>query len=173
MATTVLMAENARQGGRRKAKPSEAAAQKVKKQPQRGMGVAQLERLRLQERWKKMTEISNVLPQPLSLHNPYPLSPPSYQNLVSTTQFGHGRNSALFRNGAVEGLFPGQFQADRYGIGAPNPSVRVCNMGETSTELPSIPNLEGFSDHFGVCHKVLLVFKTKPEICFYLLLFFI
>ncbi|PSS06183.1 Protein SPOROCYTELESS like [Actinidia chinensis var. chinensis] len=153
MATTVLTAENARQGGRRKAKSGEAAAQKVKKQPQRGMGVAQLERLRLQERWNNMTEIGNVPPQPLSLHNSYSLSLNSYPIPVSTTQFGHGLNPAFFRNGSVEGVFPGQFQADPYRIGAPNPSVRAGNVGETSTELPSIPNLEGFSDHFIVCHK--------------------
>ncbi|PSS16224.1 Protein SPOROCYTELESS like [Actinidia chinensis var. chinensis] len=153
MATTALMAENARQRGRRKSKSSDAAVQKVKKQPQRGMGVAQLERLRLQERWKKMTEIGNIPPQPLSLHNPYSLSPPSYQNPVSTTQFGHGLNPVLFQNGRVGGVFPGQFQADPYGIGAPNPSVRVGNVGEPSSELPSIPNLEGFSDHYVVYHK--------------------
>ncbi|XP_010268911.1 PREDICTED: uncharacterized protein LOC104605726 [Nelumbo nucifera] len=35
-----------------------------KKTPQRGLGVAQLERLRLQERWKKMTEMD-----PLLCHN--------------------------------------------------------------------------------------------------------
>ncbi|GFZ04862.1 hypothetical protein Acr_17g0004340 [Actinidia rufa] len=110
MATTVLTAENARQGGRRKAKSGEAAAQKVKKQPQRGMGVAQLERLRLQERWNKMTEIGNVPPQPLSLHNPYSLSLNLYPIPVSTTQFGHGLNPAFFRNGSVEGVFPGKFQ---------------------------------------------------------------
>ncbi|GFZ04865.1 hypothetical protein Acr_17g0004370 [Actinidia rufa] len=163
MATTVLTAENARQGGRRKAKSGEVAAQKVKKQPQRGMGVAQLERLRLQERWNKMTEIGNVPPQPLSLHNPYSLSRNSYPISVSTTQFGHGLNPAFFRNGRVEGVFPGQFQADPYGIGAPNPSVGVGNVGETSTELPSIPNLEGFSDHFVVCHKELEVLAVHRK----------
>ncbi|OMO80466.1 Plant transcription factor NOZZLE [Corchorus capsularis] len=38
-----------------KGKKASGKGQKQKKPPQRGMGVAQLERLRIQERWKKMT----------------------------------------------------------------------------------------------------------------------
>ena len=45
-------------------KPSKTKGPNNKKQPQRGLGVEQLERLRLQERWKKMTEM------------PLPLQPP-------------------------------------------------------------------------------------------------
>ncbi|KAH0986774.1 hypothetical protein GBA52_013951 [Prunus armeniaca] len=41
-----------------------------KKQPQRGLGVAQLERLRLQDRWKKMTELPQLQPQPQVVNLP-------------------------------------------------------------------------------------------------------
>lgn len=48
-------------------KPGSKATGQKKKPPQRGMGVAQLERLRLQERWKKMTEMPPL--DSLSIHN--------------------------------------------------------------------------------------------------------
>ncbi|GKV15831.1 hypothetical protein SLEP1_g26580 [Rubroshorea leprosula] len=62
MATTPLLftssghaAEKPEQGKNRGRKPSKAQVTQ-KKLPQRGMGVEKLERLRLQERWNKMTE---------------------------------------------------------------------------------------------------------------------
>ncbi|KAG9452808.1 hypothetical protein H6P81_005712 [Aristolochia fimbriata] len=61
----------ARPKGRRAGK---AANPQQKKIPQRGMGVAQLERLRLQERWKKMAETGEV-PSPNELY-PFPFSFP-------------------------------------------------------------------------------------------------
>ncbi|XP_021804754.1 uncharacterized protein LOC110749049 isoform X3 [Prunus avium] len=45
-------------------------ASNSKKQPQRGLGVAQLERLRLQDRWKKMTELPQLQPQPQVVNLP-------------------------------------------------------------------------------------------------------
>ncbi|KAM2000368.1 hypothetical protein COP2_007668 [Malus domestica] len=54
-------------------KPTKKSAAKpssnTKKQPQRGLGVAQLERLRLQD-WKKMTEIPQLQPRPQFLDLP-------------------------------------------------------------------------------------------------------
>ncbi|KAM1150128.1 hypothetical protein FF1_030724 [Malus domestica] len=50
-------------------KSSTKASSNTKKQPQRGLGVAQLERLRLQD-WKKMTEVPQLQPQPQVLNLP-------------------------------------------------------------------------------------------------------
>ncbi|KAJ4976886.1 hypothetical protein NE237_001992 [Protea cynaroides] len=61
-----------------------------KKPPQRGLGVAQLERLRLQERWKKITEFDHAQLTPHNIHDhqhqyqyqfPFPLA--DHQNGVS------------------------------------------------------------------------------------------
>ncbi|RWW21226.1 hypothetical protein GW17_00014624 [Ensete ventricosum] len=58
--------------GRKGGAGAKAAA--PKRPPQRGLGVAQLERLRLQERWKKMTELEptrdGILPLHLHQHTP-------------------------------------------------------------------------------------------------------
>ncbi|XP_043687408.1 uncharacterized protein LOC122638615 [Telopea speciosissima] len=62
-----------------------------KKPPQRGLGVAQLERLRLQERWKKITEFDNAQRAPRNIHDhqflhhqyQFPLPFADHQNGVS------------------------------------------------------------------------------------------
>lgn len=191
MATSVLMAsddhdntrvemklngpENGKRCGRKKSKPIDHGTLK-KKQPQRGMGVAQLERLRLQERWKKMTEINP---------NPNPLHPLSQQNHhqcqfgdpTVPTRFGNfgamngsGLNQAplylhqRLGNGGFLGAMPTSgagivFPVDPYRVGASNPtswaSGNVNMITETSKELSSVPNMKCFSEHCGVCHKVL------------------
>ncbi|GAB2284596.1 hypothetical protein Dimus_019052 [Dionaea muscipula] len=51
-------------GSSKQGNGSSAAGAAGQKKPQRGMGVEQLEKLRLQERWKKMTEINPSPPPP-------------------------------------------------------------------------------------------------------------
>lgn len=100
-----------------------------KKQPQRGMGVAQLERLRLQERWKKMTEVNQ-------LHQ-YQIPPPgTFSDYSSTTpsQFVPATYSSI--NGCA-----GQFQADPYLVGR---------------ELSSIPNIHCLTDPCDTFLKVIV-----------------
>ncbi|XAR67519.1 hypothetical protein NMG60_11002299 [Bertholletia excelsa] len=161
--------DNLRQGsGRRKSKSSEASQKK--KQPQRGMGVAQLERLRQQEVWKKMTENpknnnSNNLLHSLSLqNNPYFLSSSPFPDPVANFGgCGVGPNQPLLLQRLGNGFFPGsgvggvfcdQFQADPYGHRpGPNPALRGGNVSETSRELSSIPNIKVCSDYCGLCHK--------------------
>ncbi|KAK6134494.1 hypothetical protein DH2020_031776 [Rehmannia glutinosa] len=65
-----------RSSGRRKPKGCDTSSSELNKKknktPQRGMGVEKLERLRLQERWKKMTEINtnNNIPPAVSFPDP-------------------------------------------------------------------------------------------------------
>lgn len=51
----MMMRKTENKKKKKRNKYSGSAAEKKNKQPQRGLGVAQLEKLRLQERWKKMT----------------------------------------------------------------------------------------------------------------------
>lgn len=150
-----------------------------KKQPQRGMGVAQLERLRLQERWKKMTEINpttsgHPLTTPLDSssflepNNNKSINFPKFGGIGSTAglngevgvdlnlmqqglivQTQRGGNGGLFQYG--QGFVSDdKFQGYLYGIGNMN--------GGCSKELPSTPKvLKCYSstDHCADCHKVI------------------
>ncbi|CAH1444486.1 unnamed protein product [Lactuca virosa] len=138
-------------GGRRKTKGSELT-QKKNKQPQRGMGVEQLERLRLQERWKKMTEVP-------SLHHPFAL--PGFSSSSCTTvpnqntgvQFRPAQGAApamLFHGIGIHGT--NLFSTAEHVM---DPSVNVGFRFDNSKELSSIPNyvVKCASDGCGVCHK--------------------
>ncbi|XP_038978504.1 protein SPEAR3-like [Phoenix dactylifera] len=61
-------------------KTSRPKAAAPKRPPQRGLGVAQLERLRLQERWKKITEID-----PTRVVHPFPGQLLVYDYLAAVT----------------------------------------------------------------------------------------
>ncbi|KAA8526883.1 hypothetical protein F0562_008888 [Nyssa sinensis] len=160
--------ENVKQSGRRRSKLNESTQKK--KQPQRGMGVAQLERLRLQERWKKMTEI-NINPlHSLSLHHPHflpsSLADPTptgvsvpfgkfsaYGAINGGGQLNGGFPGLASSSGVGNGVFGDQFLVDPYGLGARNPSFRVENATETSKELSSMPNMKCYYENCSVCHK--------------------
>ncbi|KAA8523815.1 hypothetical protein F0562_010238 [Nyssa sinensis] len=169
--------DNVKQSGRKKSKSNELK----KKQPQRGMGVAQLERLRLQERCKKLTEINPL--HSLNLHQPhfFPSSLAGPTPACVPVQFakystygpmnGVGRSGLYpapllqnqrFVNGGFHGLCDSsgigrvstaQFQVDPSGVGALSPGFRDGNAIETSGELSSMPNMGCYSEHSGVCHK--------------------
>ncbi|XP_011652373.2 uncharacterized protein LOC105435018 isoform X2 [Cucumis sativus] len=102
-----------------------------KKPPQRGLGVAQLERLRLQENWKTVTEIS---PPTFLLHNPlpnFPLHfPPAPAPILHTDCIGFDHHGFVVqRIGNNGGFLPAS------GVLIGNTSV------EASRELSSIPKL--------------------------------
>ncbi|XP_058217617.1 uncharacterized protein LOC131328729 [Rhododendron vialii] len=153
--------ENGKHSGRRKPKSNEK-----KKQPQRGMGVAQLERLRLQERWKKISTHHNpLLLQPHNI-NPHtnnhyfvPASFPDPTSFVSSYGDGVGVNQGfllpkLGKDGFSGQVGPGQLQVEPYGFGNSNSGFGAGNVArETSNELSSMPNVNCYNGQCDLCHK--------------------
>ncbi|XP_038688518.1 uncharacterized protein LOC119987670 [Tripterygium wilfordii] len=126
------------QGPTKAAKPGRARNpnnKNPKKTPQRGMGVAQLERLRRQERWKNMAEIkSDNQTQYL------PISPAVVGEMVPLggypVQWNYSLGVPMIRgDGGGFGLGHGLVYS--YGSGAPE----RMNVLESSKELSSMPNL--------------------------------
>ncbi|KAH7860789.1 hypothetical protein Vadar_017994 [Vaccinium darrowii] len=141
---------NGNQSGRRKSKSNEK-----KKVPQRGMGVAQLERQRMQEGWKKMAHQNPLLLQP---HNIIPQTnnyffPASFPEPTSFGRTGGNGNGVGLNqrfllpkvgNGVLYGqvVGPGQVLADANGFGSFNSGFRAGNVAcEASNELSSMPNV--------------------------------
>ncbi|GAB4849586.1 hypothetical protein Ancab_004381 [Ancistrocladus abbreviatus] len=154
--------------GRKSGKQQNGSTQK--KQPQRGMGVAQLERLRLEERWKKMTEINTSSRVHYLGNTPYPCNfdpPIAGVPVHQLPKFGAGSFGVL-ATGNCHGFPPApqggggatiaQFFPGGFGVADTN-GLRVMGSGgmESLKELPSIPKqLEGTEiDHSG------LIFKKK------------
>ncbi|GMH05674.1 hypothetical protein Nepgr_007514 [Nepenthes gracilis] len=174
-------------GGESKPEPAMPRARKSgkqqngpaqKKQPQRGMGVAQLERLRLQERWKKMTEISpSVHPHHVKYPNPYPyFDPPTSGVPVQLPKLGgFGERLVLHHGFPVHGgpsspahFFPDGFPASSYGgmAGAVlDPSTRGFGGLEGLRELPSIPKLDTEMDSNGIASKKKRIMEGTREKC--------
>ncbi|PON86672.1 hypothetical protein TorRG33x02_175040 [Trema orientale] len=99
-----------------------------KKQPQRGLGVAQLERLRLQERWKKMTEMPHQLhspppPPPQALNFPA-AAPADYHHHLLMSHY-YFQNPAHHHHHEPLESVPVQYGAGSYGV-AVNGSVAVA-----------------------------------------------
>ncbi|KAK3040291.1 hypothetical protein RJ639_028206 [Escallonia herrerae] len=161
------MPENGKQvGRRRKYNKLTESTQRKKKKPQRGMGVAQLERLRVQE-WRNMTEVT----PPTNTHLTDPIAPT--MPFPVATKFGNyggsvygvgqaGWNQTLLlqslangSSGAGGGVFLSDpYNIHPYGFRAPSQNFRVGYLTETSNELSSMPNTKYFSDqNCGVCHK--------------------
>ncbi|CAI9756886.1 unnamed protein product [Fraxinus pennsylvanica] len=134
--------------GRRNPKGNEAMGQKKKKkQPQRGMGVAQLERLRVQEGLKNPTKRTLTV-NPASLFNLTVMNPNSVPMQFAklggfgTVNGGIGQMS-LNQNHSYFG-FQDQFQVDPFGVGG----------SRNSKELSSTPNgVMCYYERCNVCHK--------------------
>ncbi|KAI3702915.1 hypothetical protein L6452_28669 [Arctium lappa] len=150
-------------GGRRKSKGSELT-QKKNKQPQRGMGVEQLERLRLQERWKKMTELPSLHPLPLpnSFSSSVAFPTSSSCNTVANGGGVHFRPATAPPGMLLTGIGNGCGMLHGSNLFLPDqvadPSVIGSGHGgfrfENSKELASIPNyIKCASDGCGICHK--------------------
>ncbi|CAI9784153.1 unnamed protein product [Fraxinus pennsylvanica] len=137
-----------RGSGRRRTKGNESTGQK-KKQPQRGMGVAQLERLRVQEGWKNPTNQTLTI-NPASLPNLAVMNPNSVPMQFAKlggfgTVNGNGNvgHMGLNQNPGFFG-FQEQFQVDPFGVGG----------SKNSKELSSTPNgVKCYYGHCNVCHK--------------------
>ncbi|XP_024926173.1 protein SPOROCYTELESS isoform X2 [Ziziphus jujuba] len=80
-----------------------------KKQPQRGLGVAQLERLRMEERLKKMSEIAQLQQQqqPLNLLDQYNFQKVSDPLGSVPVQYGGGGPGPVVINGSYNGTGTG------------------------------------------------------------------
>ncbi|KAL3508602.1 hypothetical protein ACH5RR_028003 [Cinchona calisaya] len=139
-------------GGRRKSSSRGNSDQSKKKQPQRGMGVAQLERLRLEERWKKITEINQISSSP----PPPPISSssslPNYAVVPVhlTKKFGGFPLNLNHHHHQPQPPAAMLFQGNLYG------ADHVRSITETSKELSSTPNviIKSFSsDHCSVCNR--------------------
>ncbi|KAJ0801732.1 putative SPEAR family protein [Helianthus annuus] len=139
-----------RGSGRRKTKGSTELTQKKNKQPQRGLGVAkleelrlqtnnveqlkQLERLRLQERWKKMTEL--------------PFVPTPVQNVA--VQFRHPAHVSTPAQMVVQGINMYPMDPSVIGSNVNN----ACYRFDNPNELYSVSSyMKCASDGCGVCHK--------------------
>ncbi|KAF7112980.1 hypothetical protein RHSIM_RhsimUnG0172800 [Rhododendron simsii] len=145
----ISLVENPRQRGRKKLKPNE----KKQKQPMRGMGVAQLERLRVTGQKAPPVQPTVLLPSHhFFLPAPYP--DPAGRNGQL------GLNQALFLQslgygglgGSDRGLGSDQV---RVGFGGMGVGLRSGSyLGENSKELSSIPNPVRYpADQCGLCHK--------------------
>ena len=142
-----------------------------KKQPQRGMGVEKLERLRIQERWKKMTEIT------ATSTTQFPTDPIGTSNVPVLHGVGNygvpmminGGSGGLWSWGDTAGLVMQRVVGNGgFGglngqclVGAPGNVQVACGVGvmEASKELSSIPKLQHCKpDRCDVCFKVLFFF---------------
>ncbi|XAR56605.1 hypothetical protein NMG60_11037153 [Bertholletia excelsa] len=149
--------ENVKQRGRRKSKQKEVAQKK--KQPQRGMGVAQLERLRQQESLKKTTQSQTY---PFQYFVPSSLIP----NVTLSNFGGCGPMDQLGLNQRflIQGLGYGELGGEVGGSGEVGtavwerfqfgPSFRRRNVAETSTELSSVQKLKPNFDYCGLHYRM-------------------
>ncbi|XP_021288713.1 protein SPOROCYTELESS [Herrania umbratica] len=141
-----------------------------KKQPQRGMGVAQLERLRLQEKWKKMTEATTTtITTPTTQLPSDPIGTATVPVLHAVANYGvpmmiNGGNGGLLGWGDTAGLVMQRVVGNGgFGglngqvlVGAPGSVQVACGAGvvEASKELSSMPKLQHCKpDRCDVCFK--------------------
>lgn len=139
--------------GRRKTKGNEAMGKKNKK-PLRGMGVAQLEKLRAQEGLKNHTNQTLTM-NPSSLSNLALMNPNSVPMQFAklggfgTVNGGVGHMGSNQNQGFFG--FQEQFQVDPFGVGG----------SKNSKELSSAPNgFKHYYEHCNLCHKVPLLLKN-------------
>ncbi|XP_048235429.1 uncharacterized protein LOC8282935 isoform X2 [Ricinus communis] len=138
-------------------KPSKG--QPRKKIPQRGMGVAQLERLRLQERLKNIQENNKLEPfnlQPAHLPVPDPIQSfpvhysvnygaPPVINGGGFLSYDQGLVVEKIENGNSSHL--GQFVVNPYMFGAPVGNSSAGPVFENSNELSSMPKIVQDFEH--------------------------
>ncbi|PON38335.1 NOZZLE transcription factor [Parasponia andersonii] len=114
-------------GRKTRNKGGTCAQNNAKKQPQRGLGVAQLERLRLQERWKKMTEMPHQLhspPPPLQTLNFPAAAPADHHHFLMSHYYYQNTAHHHDHQEPLESV-PVQYGAGSYGV-AVNGSVAAA-----------------------------------------------
>ncbi|KAK7401867.1 hypothetical protein VNO78_13697 [Psophocarpus tetragonolobus] len=154
------------EAGRSRSKSRRTNGKGPKKPPQRGLGVAQLERLRIQESWKKMSEgCSGGILQVPTLHDQQQLfqcHPPVFASGGVPVRYGAPSPNLGFQfqcsqqhviNGGntIGGgwILPNRVGCS-YGSGPP---LLLGTPLETSKELSSIPNLHSQPECFDFCLK--------------------
>ena len=152
------------EAGRSRSRSRRTNGKGPKKPPQRGLGVAQLERLRIQESWKKMSEgSSGVLPPVTTLHDHHHHhhhQQQLFQRHPSPNlgfQFQCPQQHVISGNNTIGGswIVPNRVVGNgSYGSGPP---LLVGTPLETSKELSSIPNLHSQPECFDFCLKVYIV----------------
>ncbi|XP_022632671.1 protein SPOROCYTELESS [Vigna radiata var. radiata] len=145
------------EAGRSRSRSRRTNGKGPKKPPQRGLGVAQLERLRIQESWKKMSEgSSGVLPPVTTLHDHHHHQQQLFQRHPSPNlgfQFQCPQQHVISGNSTIGGswIVPNRVVGNgSYGSGPP---LLVGTPLETSKELSSIPNLHSQPECFDFCLK--------------------
>ncbi|KAG8386243.1 hypothetical protein BUALT_Bualt03G0128700 [Buddleja alternifolia] len=148
-----------RSSGRRKSKGSDSPSggqTKKNKQPQRGMGVEKLERLRQQERWKKMTEINPSFADHPTLMNPSHVNPvhqfsklggfgaPSVQMGFNQSYSGYHHGQMGYGNGCLNNNM-GSSTTFRGKING------ICSKEMISSSTANV--VKCYSDHCNACHK--------------------
>ncbi|XVF04064.1 hypothetical protein REPUB_Repub05bG0049000 [Reevesia pubescens] len=142
-----------------------------KKQPQRGMGVEKLERLRIQERWKKITETTAATATTTTQFPTHPMGTSNVPVVHGVTNYGvpmmiNGGNGGLWGWGgdrtagfvmqrvAGNGGFGGLNGQVFLGSSVPD-NVQVGGFVEASKELSSMPKLQQHCkpDRCDVCFK--------------------
>ncbi|CAD5168769.1 unnamed protein product [Musa acuminata subsp. malaccensis] len=160
--------------GRKGGAGAKAAA--PKRPPQRGLGVAQLERLRLQERWKKMTELEpardGILP--LHLHQLTPVAGAVYGApivysagqpldgyLTRYRQIVHG---PVAYGGAAAGTVARSVLDDHHGLDRYRKATAGdarFHVGSPFPEPPSSQNPQCLSDPCEFCARKKRLFGNK------------
>jgi len=142
------------EAGRSRSRSRRTNGKGPKKPPQRGLGVAQLERLRIQESWKKMSEGSSGVLPVTALHDHHQQQ--LFQRHPSPNlgfQFQCPQHVISGNNNIGGGwIVPNRVVGNgSYGSGPP---LLVGTPLETSKELSSIPNLHSQPECFDFCLKV-------------------
>ncbi|XP_020091385.1 uncharacterized protein LOC109712304 isoform X2 [Ananas comosus] len=156
-----------KQKPRRAPKPSAP-----KRPPQRGLGVAQLERLRLQERWKTTTESDpssprEIHPTPL-LHLPVPFPgssphapPPPPTALCYLHRSSLSANLGLGLAPSAQSLLHDHYPADRWRIAAPDP---LFHLPEPPSNQKIATTMQCFSDQCEFCATKKRLFGENPTL---------
>ncbi|XP_010924027.1 uncharacterized protein [Elaeis guineensis] len=134
-----------------------------KRPPQRGLGVAQLERLRLQERWKKITEID-----PTREIQPFPGQLPAYDypaavsggGLVQAPGMWYIQRCPPASQGLVgRSVLHEQYALDRYRRGSGEGRFQV---GSPFPEPPSNQKMQCVTDQCEFCARKKRLFGMNP-----------
>ncbi|CAJ1957063.1 unnamed protein product [Sphenostylis stenocarpa] len=158
------------EAGRSRSRSRRTNGKGPKKPPQRGLGVAQLERLRIQESWKKMSEGSSGVLPVTTLHDHhqqqqhFQCHPPAFANggiplrcgAPSANlgfQFQCPQQQVINGNNTIGGGWIVHNRVVGNGSYGSGPPLLVGTPLETSKELSSIPNLHSQPECFDFCLK--------------------
>ncbi|KAK7324618.1 hypothetical protein VNO77_28330 [Canavalia gladiata] len=156
------------EGGRRRGR--KANAKGPKKAPQRGLGVAQLERLRMQESWKKMSEAYGASPtlHELQCHTPMFVSGnvPVMCGTAAPSSNHHVHAGLIAFQCPQQQVITGNkgwFLSNSLSSFGSGPPLLVGTPLETSKELSSMPNLHSQPQSFDLSLKKTRFNEDSPK----------